>query len=95
MSTKAEGLISLLKSVQIRSSTRRPRSKPEQVYADNKYHTPSVMMYFGSRGIAASIQEHANKKEKRKKRPDRNYCCTFVIRHMPRSGAASRDSLAG
>lgn len=56
----------LLKSIRIRSS-RRPRNRPKRVYADNKYHTPLVMMYLAARGIAARIKERANKK----KRPGR------------------------
>jgi transposase len=59
-------LFPLLKSIRI-SGTRRPRSRPRRVYADNKYHTPLVMMYLASRGIAARIKERVNKK----KRPGR------------------------
>jgi transposase len=60
-------LITLLKNIRIRS-IRRPRNKPKRVYADNnKYHTPSVMMYLAGRGIAARIKERVN----RKKRPGR------------------------
>jgi transposase len=61
-------LFSLLKNIKIKG-TRRPRSRPKQVYADNKYHTPSVMMYLEGRGIiAARIKERVNKK-KRQGRP--------------------------
>lgn len=56
----------LLKSIRIRG-TRRPRSRPKRVYADTKYNMPLVMMYLGSRGIAARIKERAN----RKRRPGR------------------------
>lgn len=49
--------------MQIRG-TRRPRSRPKRVYADNKYHTPLVMIYLGTRGIAARIKERANRKRK-------------------------------
>lgn len=58
-------LIPLLKDIRIKS-IRRPRSRPKQVYADNKYHTPLVMMYLGSRGIAARIKERVNRKKKRR-----------------------------
>lgn len=56
-------LITLLKDIRIRG-TRRPRNRPKQVYADNKYHTPLVMTYLGSRGIAARIKERVNIKRK-------------------------------
>ena len=59
-------LIPLLKNIRIRS-THRARNRPKRVYADNKYHmsdTPLVMMYLGSRGIAARIKERANKKRR-------------------------------
>lgn len=52
-------LISLLKNIRIRG-TRRPRNRPKRVYGDNKYHTPLIMMYLASRGIAARIKERAN-----------------------------------
>jgi transposase len=52
----------LLKNIRIKG-TRRPWSRPKQVYADNKYHTPSVMMYLASRGIAARIKERVNRKK--------------------------------
>jgi transposase len=54
-------LMPLLRSIRIRSA-RRPRNRPKRVYADNKYHTPLVMMYLAARGIAARIKERANKK---------------------------------
>lgn len=64
-------LIPLLKDIRIKSirikSIRRPRSRPKQVYADNKYHTPLVMMYLSSRAIASRIKERVN----RKRRPGR------------------------
>jgi transposase len=59
-------LFPLLKNVRIKG-TRRPRSRPKCVYADNKYHTPLVMVYLAGRGIAARIKERVN----RKKRPGR------------------------
>ena len=43
-------LFPLLRNVRIRG-TRRPRNRPKCVYADNKYHTPLVMMYLTGRGI--------------------------------------------
>jgi transposase len=57
-------LFSLLRNIRIKG-TRRPWSRPKQVYADNnKYHTPSVMMYLASRGIiAARIEERVNSKK--------------------------------
>lgn len=61
-------LIPLLKDIRIKS-IRRPRSRPRQVYADNKYHTPLVMMYLSSRGIASRIKERVNRK--RRRRPGR------------------------
>ena len=63
-------LIPILKNIRIRSrGTHRPRSKPKRVHADSKYNTPLVMMYLGSRGIAARIKERANKKKRRPGRP--------------------------
>jgi hypothetical protein len=54
----------LLRNIRIKG-TRRPRSKPKCVYADNKYHTPLVIMYLASRGIiAASIKKRVNWKRK-------------------------------
>jgi transposase len=56
-------LFSLLRNIRIKG-TRRPWSKPKQVYADNKYHIPSVMMYLASRGIiAVCIKERVNRKK--------------------------------
>lgn len=59
-------LITLLKDIRIKG-TRRPRSRPKQVYADTKYNTPLVMMYLTSRGIAARIKERVNSKRKKKR----------------------------
>ena len=56
-------LFPILKRIRI-SGTRRPRSRPKRVYADTKYHTPLVMMYLASRGIAARIKERVNTKRK-------------------------------
>ena len=56
-------LFPLLKGIRIMSS-RRPRSMPKRVYADNKYHIPLVMMYLAGRGIAARIKERANVKRR-------------------------------
>jgi transposase len=56
-------LFNLLKNIRIRS-IRRPRNRPKCVYADNKYHTPLVMMYLASRGIAARIKKRVNWKRK-------------------------------
>jgi transposase len=56
-------LFPLLKNIRIRG-TRRPRSRPERVYADTKYNTPLVMMYLAARDIDARIKERANKKRR-------------------------------
>lgn len=56
-------LITLLKDIRIKG-IRRPRSRPKQVYADTKYHTPLVMMYLAGRGIAACIKERVNRKKR-------------------------------
>jgi transposase len=61
-------LPSLLENIRIRG-TRRPRNKPKRVYADNKYHTPSVMTYLTSRGIAARIKERVNRRKRPAGRP--------------------------
>jgi transposase len=56
-------LIPLLRNIRIRG-TSRPRNRPKRIYADNKYHTPLVMLYLASRGIAASIKERVNRKRR-------------------------------
>jgi transposase len=68
-------LLSRLRNIRIKG-TRRPRSKPKYVYADNnKYHTPLVMMYLGGRGTAARIKERVN----RRRRPDRPRLFDYVM----------------
>jgi hypothetical protein len=58
-------LISLLKDIRIKG-TRRPRSRPKCVYANNKYYTPLIMMYLTSKGIASRIKERVNRKRMRR-----------------------------
>jgi hypothetical protein len=62
--------------------TRRPRNRPKQVYAYNKYNTTLVMMYLGGRDIiAARIKERINKK----KRPCRPHLFDYVTYSKVRS----------
>jgi transposase len=62
-------LLPRLRNIRIKG-TRRPRSKPKCVYADNKYHTLLViMMYLGCRGIIAARRERVNRKRRRPDRP--------------------------
>jgi hypothetical protein len=52
-------LFPLLKNVRIKG-TRRPSNRPKCVYANNKHHTPLVMMYLGSRVVVARINERVD-----------------------------------
>ncbi len=53
-------LFPLLKNVRIKG-TRRPSNRPKCVYANNKHHTPLVMMYLGSRRVVvARIKERVD-----------------------------------
>jgi hypothetical protein len=61
-------LFSLLKNMRIKG-TQKPRSRSKQVYADNKYDTPLVVMYLWGRGISARSKERVNRK--RRMRPGR------------------------
>jgi hypothetical protein len=83
-------LFNLLKNIRIRS-IRRPRNRPKCVYAENKYHTPLlVMMYLASRGIiAARIKERANWKRK----PGRP--SLFDYEKYSKIRSSVRDSLLG
>lgn len=82
-------LISLLKNIRIRG-TRRPRNRPRCVYADNKYHTPLIMMYLAGRGILQLASK--NEQTGRENPADLVY---LIMKRMPRLEVVSRDSLAG
>jgi hypothetical protein len=84
-------LITLLKDIRIKG-TRRPRSRPKQVYADTKYNTPLVMMYLASRGIAARIKERVNTIRERRRDPGQ-YSVSLTMECTLRLQAASRDSM--
>lgn len=57
-------LIPLLNNIQIRNNSGRPKSRPQCVWADTKYHTLVVLTYLYSRRIKAQIKERSNTKPK-------------------------------
>lgn len=57
-------LIPLLNDIQIRNNSGRPKSRPQCVWADNKYHTLLVLTYLYNRRIRAQIKERSNIKPK-------------------------------
>ena len=57
-------LIPLLNNIQIRNNSGRPKSRPQCVWADTKYHTLLVLTYLYSRRIKAQIKERSNTKPK-------------------------------
>lgn len=57
-------LIPLLNDIQIKNNNGRPKSRPERVWADTKYHTFLVLTYLYNRRIRAQIKERRNTKPK-------------------------------
>lgn len=57
-------LIPLLNDIQIKNNNGRPKSRPERVWADTKYHTFLVLTYLYKRRIGAQIKERRNTKPK-------------------------------
>ncbi|MGB0003145.1 MAG: transposase, partial [Nitrososphaeraceae archaeon] len=57
-------LIPLLNYIQIKNNNGRPKSRPERVWADTKYHTFLVLIYLYNRRIRAQIKERRNTKSK-------------------------------
>jgi hypothetical protein len=57
-------LIPLLNDIQIRNNNGRPKSRPERIWADTKYHTFLVLTYLYNRRIRAQIRERSNTKPK-------------------------------
>jgi hypothetical protein len=53
-------LIPLLNDIQIRNNNGIPKSRPERIWADNKYHTFLVLTYLYNRRIRAQIRERSN-----------------------------------
>ena len=56
--------IPLLNDIQIRNNNGRPKSRPERIWADTKYHTFLVLTYLYNRRIRAQIRERSNTKPK-------------------------------
>jgi transposase len=52
-------LIPLLNDIQIRNDSGRPKSRPERVWADTKYHTLLVLTYLYNRRIKPQIKERS------------------------------------
>jgi hypothetical protein len=48
----------------IRNNNGRPKSRPERIWADTKYHTFLVLTYLYNRRIRAQIRERSNTKPK-------------------------------
>lgn len=59
-------LIPLLNDIQIRNNSGRPKSKPQCIWADTKYHTFLVLTYLYNRRIKAQIKERSNNNTKAK-----------------------------
>ena len=57
-------LIPLMNDIQIKNNNGRPKSRPERVWADTKYHTFLVLTYLYKRRIGAQIKERRNTKPK-------------------------------
>ena len=57
-------LIPLLNDIQIKNNNGRPKSRPEHVWADTKYHTFPVLTYLYNRRMGAQIKERRNAKPK-------------------------------
>jgi transposase len=57
-------LIPLLNNIQIRNIKGRPKSRPQRIWADTKYHTLLVLTYLYNRRIRAEIKERSNTKPK-------------------------------
>lgn len=57
-------LIPLLNDIQIKNNNGRPRSRPERIWADTKYHTFLVLTYLYNRRIGAQIKDRRNAKPK-------------------------------
>ena len=57
-------LIPLLNNIQIRNNSGRPKSRPQCIWADPKYHTLIVLTYLYNRRIRAQIKERSNTEPK-------------------------------
>ena len=57
-------LIPLLNDIQIKNKNGRPKSRPERIWADTKYHTFLVLTYLYNRRIRAQIKQRRNTKPK-------------------------------
>jgi hypothetical protein len=68
-------LIPLLNNIQIRNNSGRPKSRPQCIWADTKYHTLLVLRYLYNRRIRAQIKERSNT------RPKHGRPSVFVYQH--------------
>jgi hypothetical protein len=57
-------LIPLLNNIQLRNNSGRPKSGPQCIWADTKYHTLIVLTYLYNRRIRAQIKERSNTEPK-------------------------------
>jgi transposase len=57
-------LIPLMNDIQIKNNNGRPKSRPERVWADTKYHTFLVLTYLYNRRIRAQTKQRRNTKSK-------------------------------
>lgn len=73
-------LIPLLNDIQIRNNNGRPKSRPERIWADTKYHTFLVLTYLYNRRIRAQIRERS--KIPNQNRVDQIFSCTKTIRKL-------------
>jgi Transposase DDE domain len=56
-----------MNDIQIKNNNGRPKSRPERVWADTKYHTFLVLTYLYNRRIRAQIKERKNTKSRQGK----------------------------
>ena len=63
-------LIPLLNDIQIRNNNGRPKSRPERIWADTKYHTFLVLTYLYNRRIRAQIRERSSNTKPKQGRPN-------------------------
>jgi DDE family transposase len=64
MPPKYGSLIPILNNIQIRNNSGRPKSRPQCIWADTKYHTLIVLTYLYNRRIRAQIKERSNTEPK-------------------------------
>jgi hypothetical protein len=65
-------LIPFLNDIQIRNDSGRPKSRPERIWADTKYHTLLVLTYLYNRRIKAQIKERSGSNNTKAKQGTQN-----------------------